>query len=91
MARFILVTTKSFDKKLKNFLKSHRELAKNFAKTFIILERNPFDSILKTHKLGGALKGAFASSINYNYRVVFTIDENMITLHNIGSHDEVYS
>ena len=54
-------------------------------------QKNPFDKKLKTHKLSGSLKGSWAFSINYSYRIIFEfIDDNTILLIDIGTHDEVY-
>lgn len=51
----------------------------------------PFHPSLKTHKLGGALKGNFAFSLGYDLRVVFQfLDKNEVLLETMGTHDEVY-
>jgi mRNA-degrading endonuclease YafQ of YafQ-DinJ toxin-antitoxin module len=55
-----------------------------------------FHPILKTHKLHGELEGLYASSIDYENRIIFSIVENNetkekdIILIDIGKHDEVY-
>ena len=56
------------------------------------LEVDPFSSSLKTHKLKGNLKDFYACSINYEYRIVFIIliQDDEITLFDVGTHDEVY-
>jgi len=51
----------------------------------------PFHSSLKTHRLSGNLKGYFAFSITYEYRLIFKfMAENKVLLLDIGTHDEVY-
>ena len=52
--------------------------------------------MLKTHKLSGWLKGLWACSVEYDCRIVFTLEpdpdtgDDMIVLIDLGSHDEVY-
>lgn len=75
-----------------NFLKSLRKLPEriiNQAKTKEgTFRKNLFDSRLKTHKLHGKEKDAWAFWINYNYRIkfIFLNDEEVLFL-DIGSHD----
>jgi addiction module RelE/StbE family toxin len=80
-----------FAKKLKKILKKHPELLNLFKDKITLLSIEPFDVILKTHKLTGQLKEYYACSVNYEYRLIFKIiDANNIFLIDIGSHDEVY-
>lgn len=88
-----LVWSPKFKKSAERFLKLNPQLKELFKSTIIALEDNPFHSTLKTHKLKGRLSDCFASSINYDYRIVFKFcqfDNNCIELLNIGTHDEVY-
>jgi len=85
-----LVFSDKFDRKLRNFLKKHPELVPTVREKFLILEKNPKDKRIKTHKLTGKLSGLFAASITYEYRIVFYLDKNDIFLLAIGTHDEVY-
>jgi len=91
-----LIWTPKFQKASKKLLNKNPELTEIFKQKIIQIEENPFNPILKTHKLRGNLKGFYSCSINYIYRIVFelTIDlntkEEIIVLLNIGSHDEVY-
>jgi mRNA-degrading endonuclease YafQ of YafQ-DinJ toxin-antitoxin module len=53
--------------------------------------KDPFHPILRTHKLGGPLKGNFAFSLGYDLRVVLKfLDKAEVFLETIGTHDEVY-
>lgn len=54
--------------------------------------QNPFDARLRTHKLSGRLKDAWAFSVEEDVRVVFTFEENRskALFFDIGTHDEVY-
>ena len=55
-----------------------------------------YNPILRTHKLKGKLSGAWAYTVEYNCRIVFSFGENKetkeeeIILIDIGTHDEVY-
>jgi len=62
----------------------------------MLLEENPFDPSLKSHKLTNNLSQYWSCSVNYDYRIIFTFSvdnitqETLIILVDIGSHDEVY-
>ncbi|MDO8522000.1 MAG: type II toxin-antitoxin system mRNA interferase toxin, RelE/StbE family [bacterium] len=86
----LLKTTSRFDRRLKNFVKSHPELR---GKTLELIDRivsSPFHPLNKTHMLSGTLKGVWASDINYHYRILFLLSDDAVKLVNVGSHDEVY-
>lgn len=53
----------------------------------ILFRQNPFDPRLKTHKLLGRDKEAWAFSIDYSYRIkfIFLSDEEVLFL-DIGTH-----
>ncbi len=61
-----------------------------------LLQKDPFQLKLKTHKLKGILEGTWACSIDYDLRIIFNFvknketNETEILLIDIGSHDEVY-
>ncbi|PIR83871.1 plasmid stabilization protein [Candidatus Kaiserbacteria bacterium CG10_big_fil_rev_8_21_14_0_10_51_14] len=91
MARRLRIkTTPRFDRRLASFLKAHPELVGKTEAAINSLARTPFDPRNKTHALSGPLKGLWAASISYHYRLVFLLSDDEIILVNIGSHDEVY-
>ena len=50
--------------------------------------RNPFDPRLRTHKLKGELSGAWAYSVNREYRVLFRfLKGDEVIYYDIGTHD----
>ena len=52
-----------------------------------IFRTNPFDSRLKTHKLGGRLADFWSFSIDYRYRIIFKfLDEKKILFFVVGDH-----
>ncbi|MBI2009770.1 MAG: type II toxin-antitoxin system mRNA interferase toxin, RelE/StbE family [Candidatus Chisholmbacteria bacterium] len=48
---------------------------------------NPLQPRLKTHVLGGKLKGYYSFSVTYRYRILFAIEKGgEITFIDIGTH-----
>jgi len=76
---------KSVSKKLPKKIKTK---AKEREKIF---RDNPYHPILKTHKLSGEEKEAWAFWINYSYRIkfIFTNDNSVLFL-DIGTHNQLY-
>ncbi|KJU85683.1 plasmid stabilization system protein, partial [Candidatus Magnetobacterium bavaricum] len=60
------------------------------SKTLNLLRQDPFSPSLKTHPLSGFLKGLYSCSLTHNIRIVFKINNDIVHLVNIGTHDEVY-
>lgn len=85
-----IVLSDRFKKNLHDFLKKHPELRAIVKEKFELLELNPGDPRLKTHKLTGKLKGFLAASITFEYRIVFYVEKDVIFLLVIGGHEEVY-
>lgn len=86
----------SFRRALKKRCKNRPELRAKVSEALSLLESDPFTPSLKTHKLQGELKGLWACSVEYDFRIVFrfeTLDkaeEEAIVLIDVGTHDEVY-
>lgn len=56
-----------------------------------LFRSNPFDPLLKTHKLIGPLNGFHSFSINNNYRIIFEFaDKNIVRFYQVGTH-EIYN
>jgi addiction module RelE/StbE family toxin len=86
-----LIWDLAFKRKYKKLIKQIPEIKSLFLSQIEILVENPMDKRLKSHKLSGKLKGYWAFSINYTYRVIFRFtDDNEILLIDFGTHDEVY-
>jgi mRNA-degrading endonuclease YafQ of YafQ-DinJ toxin-antitoxin module len=87
-----ILITSEYLKKLKKFIKKHPDMLERYAKTFEILEVDPFHPSLRLHKLKGKLCEFHSISINMEYRVMidFIIQDNQIIPIDIGTHDEVY-
>ena len=87
-----LAKTDFYNKKERKFFKKHPDLIHKYGGILEKLENNPFEQSLKTHKLKGNLSDFYACSLTYEYRIVCTllIQEDEITLVDIGTHDEMY-
>jgi len=61
-----------------------KEAAEEKEKLFRI---NPFDPMVKTHKLTGKLKDYWSFSVNSKYRIIFEfVKEDIVWFHSVGSH-----
>lgn len=85
-----LLTTPRFERKLKSFLRKNPGLVDKIQNKLDVLQRDVHEQSLRTHALSGKLKGSWAASITYEYRLVFSFNDTEITLEAIGTHDEVY-
>lgn len=64
---------------------------KQFDRIVSVLEINPFDTQLKTHKLKGEKSDYYSCRLNFKERVLFILMINKeIVITDIGSHDQVY-
>ncbi len=89
---FTLVTTHHFERRARKFLRKHPNLKSDFTHTLQQLQKDPFQSSLRLHSLGGSLSGIQAVSLTHSYRLtlIVQVTEREIVLLDIGSHDEVY-
>ena len=74
-----------FEREYRKLPREFQEIAEKKEKVF---RNNPFDPQLKTHKLHGVLKGFWAFSVNYKYRIIFEfVDGDTVRFYSIGDHD----
>ncbi len=94
-----LLVTSTFQRAAKRAAKQHPELVAAIKDTLETLSANMFSPSLRTHKLHGELRGYWACSVRYDWRIVFGIGDPVeidgftaetITLFTMGTHDEVY-
>ena len=87
-----LIKDDSYQRKERKFFKKHPDLLNKYIEVLTKLKNNPFDSSLKTHKLKGELSEFHSCSLTYEYRIIctFIIQNEIIVLVDIGTHDEVY-
>jgi mRNA-degrading endonuclease RelE of RelBE toxin-antitoxin system len=83
----IRVTT-LFEKHCRKLPKQVKEEAKKKESAF---RENPFDPTLRTHRLHGKDKEAYAFWASYSYRIKFIfLDEETVLFLDVGTHD-IYS
>ncbi len=91
-----LVWSNRFLKAVKKVSKKKPDIVVQLGEILEKLENDPYDALLKTHKLKGKLAGSWACSVDYDVRIVFEFRNNEqddlteILLLSIGTHDEVY-
>jgi mRNA-degrading endonuclease YafQ of YafQ-DinJ toxin-antitoxin module len=88
---YILKPTKYFTKKVQKLLKKHHELKKHISYSLKLLQENPFDVKLKTHKVITPKFGeSNSSSVTGDLRVIWIYGENdevrILELLDIGGH-----
>ena len=77
----------SFEKK---YIKLPQSIKEKTKKKEIAFRDHPFNPSLKTHRLHGKEKEAWAFSIDYAYRIKFIfLAENKVLFLDIGTH-EIY-
>jgi addiction module RelE/StbE family toxin len=92
----ILVFSSSFKRAFKTTIKRRPDLQAKIEERLRLLATDPHNPILRTHKLKGKLSGAWACSVEYDCRIVFSFVQNQeteeeeIILIDLGTHDEVY-
>jgi mRNA interferase YafQ len=86
----------SFRQAFKRMTKRDQKLKEQIFRVLNELMNDPFQPVLKTHKLSGQLYGLWACWVEYDCRIVFTFavdsktNEELIVLIDLGTHDEVY-
>ncbi|HEY9809141.1 MAG TPA: type II toxin-antitoxin system YafQ family toxin [Halomicronema sp.] len=91
-----LITSSSFQRALRVTIKKQPLLQQRIEQKLYLLAADPFNPLLRTHKLKGELAGAWSCTVDYDCRLVFKFVENQetgeeeILLIDIGTHDEVY-
>jgi len=86
----------SFRRAYRKWVRKNPGLQERIFEVLDLLADDLYSPQLKTHKLRGQLQGLWACSVEYDCRIVFTLEpdpessEDMIVLIDIGTHDEVY-
>ncbi|MCX5656620.1 MAG: type II toxin-antitoxin system mRNA interferase toxin, RelE/StbE family [Candidatus Omnitrophica bacterium] len=53
-----------------------------------LFRKNPFNNVLKTHKLWGNLADFWVFSVDFKNRIIFEfLDEKTVMFHSVGGHD----
>ena len=81
----------SFKRAFRKRVHGKEKLEGKFWERLSKFSQEPFDPLLRTHRLSGELEGLWSFSVEYDCRVIFKfVEVNKALLIDIGSHDEVY-
>jgi len=92
MTRWRIRQTDAYKKRLHRFLRRHPDMQARYEKTILLLGQNPYHPSLRLHKLSGRFADVYSVSVSMQYRILLDllIEDGLITLLDIGDHDEVY-
>ena len=91
-----LVWSSTFKRAYRRVVRHQPQLGSRVEWTLQQLSKNPFHPGLHSHKLKGELAGAWACTVDYDYRILFDFVKNQgtgeeeILLLTMGTHEEVY-
>ncbi|MCK4763317.1 MAG: type II toxin-antitoxin system mRNA interferase toxin, RelE/StbE family [Candidatus Aminicenantes bacterium] len=86
-----LTWNKSFERKLKRYIKKHPDKENKIKEKLRIFTGEPYAPELRNHRLSGKLSELRAIVIEYDCRIVFKfVDDSTALLINVGTHEEVY-
>lgn len=91
-AFYTVIAEWAYQKQAKKFFQKHPDMRLAYEQLLADLVVDPFAPAPHLHPLTGVLKGKWAISLTYAYRITLTlrVSEKRIFLLYIGSHDEVY-
>jgi mRNA interferase YafQ len=91
---FVLLRSNVFIRNARKIIKKQPSFAQNIQDTLELLQIDPFQPRLRTHKLKGELKESYACNAGYDLRIIFKFvdheNQQAILLESLGTHDEVY-
>ena len=91
-----LIWAEAFRRAFKRHVQQRPELQLRVEKALRLLEEDPFDPTLHSHKLKGKLAQLWACTVDYDSRILFMFlanpdtGEEAILLVSMGTHKEVY-
>ena len=85
-----ITATKQFIRNYKIRIHPNPKLTKKFEQRVLLFAKNPQHPILKLHKLAGNKDNYYSLSITGDIRVILTINGDIATFHNVGTHSQVY-
>lgn len=90
-----IVETPQFRRAFRRFVRRNPALRQRVELVLQRMSEDVFAPTLGAHKLSSAIFGLMACSYGYDCRIVFSLQldaegREVIVLHNLGTHDEVY-
>ena len=88
----VIEFSQSYEKRAIKFFKKHKDIYPQYKKTLQILQHDPYHPSLRLHKLQGRVSHLHSISIHMKYRITleFIIEDDRITLIDIGAHKDLY-
>nr|WP_228016713.1 type II toxin-antitoxin system mRNA interferase toxin, RelE/StbE family [Synechocystis sp. LEGE 06083] len=71
-------------------IKRNPDLKRKIEAKLRLLAADPYNPVLRNHKLKGKLSGAWACSVEYDCRIIFNFEKNQENLQEEIVLDEVY-
>ncbi|WP_228023957.1 type II toxin-antitoxin system YafQ family toxin [Synechocystis salina] len=71
-------------------VKRNPDLKRKIEAKLRLLAADPYNPVLRSHKLKGKLSGAWACSVEYDCRIIFNFEKNQENLEEEIVLDEVY-
>ena len=81
---------KTFRKHFQKRINPHKSLVKKFEKRLNLFIKTPDDSQLQDHQLKGRKNRYRSFSITGDIRVVYKVEDRIIKLYDIGTHNQIY-
>ncbi len=75
---------------LRSVKRCSSDLQGRIADCLFMLEQDPFQPALRTHRLRGSLSAFFSCSVTQSYRIIFTLEDQCVVIRQAGNHDDVY-
>lgn len=72
---------------IRQYNKFPEDLKIEIKEKIALFEQNSLHPSLKNHKLHGRLREFSSFSVNYAYRILYIIKDNIVILSKIGTHD----
>jgi addiction module RelE/StbE family toxin len=83
--------TPSFIRALKRLLRTNPALHSTYEEKLSLFISDPFNPLLRTHKLHGKLSGMWSFSLTSNLRILFRFtNKNKAVFFDVGNHDDLY-
>jgi mRNA-degrading endonuclease YafQ of YafQ-DinJ toxin-antitoxin module len=86
----IITATKQFYRNFTIRILPNPKLTEKFKQRVLLFAKVPQHPTLKLHKLAGNRNNYYSLSITGDIRVILTIENDIATFHNVGTHSQVY-
>jgi mRNA interferase YafQ len=78
------------NKDLKRIIKRGYDISKLDAAILLLRDENPIPRIYNKHPLSGEYSGCFSLSLEPDWRLIYYIEGDTVTLMKTGTHSDLY-